>query len=308
MSAPRRKGFTLIELLVVIAIIAILIGLLLPAVQKVREAAARMQCQNNFKQIGLALHNHNDTHGKLPPGQYNNFYSNDAPWIRGCWLQPVLPYVEQDNLYKVYDAARMTNGNWALVVPNKDTKIKTFICPSDPNGGKTQTRDRNTVGGVAVVQGLHTNYVLCAGSTFYTANGQTMNGTFFVKSEVTIVGVTDGTSNTVFASEIRVAPDVTANDLRGRYCNSWEGNNLFTTRLPPNTTVADGQQYQGQSIVGAPVANGGATALALYARSAHTGGVNAMMGDGSVRFVSNSINPAAWLVMGTRAGGETPLE
>ena len=305
MFKSERRGFTLIELLVVIAIIAILIGLLLPAVQKVREAAARMQCSNNFKQLGLALHGHHDTFGKLPPGQYNNFYSNDAPWIRGCWVQPILPFIEQDNLFRIYDTARQANGNWALVVPNKDTIIKTLVCPSDPNGGKTQTRDTNTVNGVAVVQGLYTNYVLCAGSTYYTTNGQNMNGTFYVKSEITMTGVTDGTSNTVFASEIRVSPDVSANDLRGRYCNSWEGNNWFSTLNPPNTTVPDGQQYQGQSIVGAPISNQGPNALALYARSAHTGGVQAMMGDGSVRFIANSIAPLTWQAMGTRNGGET---
>jgi len=307
-TGRRRPAFTLIELLVVIAIIAILIGLLLPAVQKVREAAARMQCSNNLKQLGIALHSYHDTNGKLPPGQYNTFYSNDAPWIRGCWVQPILPYIEQDNLYKTYDAARQTNGDWALLCPNKDTKIKTFTCPSDPNGGKTQTRDTNTIGGVAQMQGLHTNYVLCASSGYYTANGQTMDGTFYVKSENKLVQITDGTSNTVFASEIRLSPDVTANDLRGRYCNSWEGNNLFSTLNPPNTTVADGQQYQGQPIVGAPLANGGPAALALYARSAHTGGVQSLMGDGGVRFVSNTINPVAWRSMGSRAGGEVIQE
>jgi type II secretory pathway pseudopilin PulG len=87
---------------VVIAIIGALVALLLPAVQSAREAARRMSCQNNLKQLALAMHNYHDTFGRLPPGQWNNFYTNDAPWIRGCWVQPILPFIEQKNLYDTY--------------------------------------------------------------------------------------------------------------------------------------------------------------------------------------------------------------
>jgi len=312
----KRRGFTLIELLVVIAIIAILIGLLLPAVQKVREAAARMKCSNNLKQLAIGLHSYHDANNQFPPGQYNTFYTNEFPWCRGCWVQPLLPYIEQDNLYKMWDSAGCSNttSGWALLGQNKDTNVKTLNCPSDPNSPKTATRDTNTVYVLNTTQqqGLHTNYVVCAGSTTYgngatAANGLLTNGMFYVKSKTRMTSITDGTSNTAMVSEIRVSPDVTQNDLRGRYCNSWEGNSWFSTAQPPNTAVPDAQTYQGQSIVGAPlstVANNGTQAL--YARSGHTGGVNLALADGSVRFVSNTVDATAYRSLGSIALGEVP--
>jgi len=220
-------------------------------------------------------------------------------------VQPLLPYIEQDNLYRIYDASRQTNGNWALLCPNKDTLIPALVCPTDPSSPKTQTRDTNSVNGANVMQGLHTNYVLCAGSTSYGTTGRNLNGSFYVKSATRITDVTDGTSNTAFASEICVSPDVSANDLRGRYCNTWEGNNLFSTLNPPNTTVPDRQTYQGQSITWAPITTiGNDGSQELSARSRHDQGVNALMGDGSVRFVSNSVNAGTWQGLGSRSGGE----
>ena len=308
MSYPFRRSaaFTLIELLVVIAIIAILIGLLLPAVQKVREAAARAKCTNNLKQLAIGLHGYHDVNSMFPPGQYNDFYSNDAPWIRGCWIQPMLPFIEQNSLYQIYTASLTTNGNWALLCPNKDTLIPPLVCPSDPGSPKTQTVDTNTVNGTGgVMQGLHTNYVVCSGSTVYGAQGHTLNGMFYVKSKTKMTDVTDGTSNTFMLSEILVVPDSGTNDLRGRYCNSWYGNSWFSTLYPPNTTVPDTVGYQGISTTRAPSTTATNTASAvLSARSMHTNGVNAGMGDGSVRFIINSVDPTAFLNAGTRAGGE----
>ncbi|WP_425613363.1 DUF1559 domain-containing protein [Anatilimnocola sp. NA78] len=303
----KRRGFTLVELLVVIAIIGVLVALLLPAVQAAREAARRMQCQNNLKQIGLAMHNYHDTHLRLPPGQWNNFYANDAPWIRGCWVQPMLPFIEQKNLYETYVAAQPGNGNWALLCPNKDSIIKALICPSDGNSPKTKTRDTNTVGGVAVMQGMHVNYAVCSGSTAYGTGGLALEGIFYTKSFHRLADITDGTSSTLLASEICVVPDsAAANDLRGRYCNSWEGNSWFTALNPPNTTVPDTQGYQGVTIKNAPqttVATSAGT-QALYARSYHPAVVNAALADGSVRSITNSINLVTYKALSTRQGGE----
>ena len=302
----KRRGFTLVELLVVIAIIGVLVALLLPAVQAAREAARRMQCSNNSKQIVLAMHNYHDTFLRLPPGQWNNFYSNDAPWIRGCWVQPILPFIEQKNLYEIYNAARATNGDWALLCPNKDSIIKALICPSDGNSPKTKTIDTNSVNGANVMQGMHTNYVVCSGSTAYATNTD-LNGMFYTKSFLRLADALDGTSNTLFCSEICVVPDTSVNDLRGRYCNSWEGNSWFTALNPPNSTVPDTQNYQGVSSKQAPVTttstSGGAQAL--YARSYHPAGVNVGLADGSVRFMTNSINAVTYKALATRNGGDT---
>jgi prepilin-type N-terminal cleavage/methylation domain-containing protein/prepilin-type processing-associated H-X9-DG protein len=305
---PVRRGFTLVELLVVIAIIGILVALLLPAVQAAREASRRSQCTNNLKQLALGMHNHHDTFKSFPPGQWNDFYGNDAPYVRGCWVGTLLPFIEQTNLANIYLQGLALNGNWALLCTKKDTIIPCLICPSDGNSPKTNTFDGNTTqpGGQFEKQGLHINYVVCSGSTYYPTNGRNSNGMFCVKSKTKFSDMTDGSSNTLFFSEICVSPDVTANDLRGRYCNSWEGNSWFTTLQPPNTSVPDGQQYQGQPIPRAPISNGGGSALALYARSYHPGGVNAALGDGSVRFVSNTVNAVTWAGLGTRSGGEVP--
>jgi prepilin-type N-terminal cleavage/methylation domain-containing protein/prepilin-type processing-associated H-X9-DG protein len=305
-SRLSRPAFTLIELLVVIAIIAILIGLLLPAVQKVREAAAQTQCRNNLKQLATALHNYHSANGNFPVGQYNSFYTDTGLWDRACWIHFILPQLEQDILYDIF--LSVSSGYpGVLNATNKDTLIKTLVCPSDFHSPKLVTYDTNN----GRTQGLHTNYVACAGSTVYGGTGTNLNGIFYVQSQTHMTDISDGTSNTLMLSEICVSPDVNRNDLRGRYSNSWEGNNWFSTANPPNTTVPDCQNYQGISIPQAPMTNSGAgsgatSQNALYARSYHTGGVNAALADGSIRFIANTVNPTVYQALGSRSGGEAP--
>ena len=317
-SSGRRSAFTLIELLVVIAIIAILIGLLLPAVQKVREAAARAQCENNLKQVGLALHNYHDANVVFPSGQFcylggglpkgTNQYGK---FNRQCWETPLLPYLEQGALYneiQQYQSQMYTCyiNIGTIGAPGIETPLKSLICPSDPHGGK------NIIYGVTSVsapknQGFHGNYVLCAGNTAFgpERGGTNLNGLFYAFSHTSVGSITDGTSNTLMGSEILVSPEITGDDIRGRLYNSFMGNTLFSSLNPPNTTVADADTHgHCQPLPNAPCRAGGPNNQS--ARSAHTGGVNALLADGSIHFVSNNITLYTWQAAGSCAGGEVP--
>jgi len=302
-----RQAFTLIELLVVIAIIGVLIGLLLPAVQKVREAAARLKCQNNLKQIGLALHDYYDANQKFPPGA-NNHFDADGEVDRRSWALFLLPFVEQEALYKSIEAFMAQGNPYPVYAPNNKTVIPVYMCPSDPTSPKTITGGSSDP---TNQQGFHGNYVTCAGSEFFNpvrpsgsrSRGDDLNGMFYAYSHTKIDEVTDGTSNTLMTGEVILRPDVTGHDVLGRYYNdAGQGTVCFSTYYPPNTQVPDRHQYC-QSIPRSPC-TATDTDKVVSLRSFHSGGVNVGLADGSVRFISDDVNPNTYKGLGSRDGGE----
>ena len=306
---PRRRGFTLIELLVVIAIIAVLIALLLPAVQQAREAARRSQCQNNLKQFGLALHNYHDVNLVFPYGYRYGSSSLNIARLRESWFQPTMPFLELTNLYEAYVQVhhddQIANGPKTTMVHHTEgfapdlvaTGIPVATCPSDPNSPGDN-------------RGFQGNYVACTGNDHlgaYAQRTQTMRGMFYISSNTDMGSIVDGTSNTVMLAETLVRPGTS--NVWGEPGSYWNGGAWgsfgFTTFEGPNTPLPD-QNYtcRGEDYHLAPCVTVDRDPAYNFARSAHTGGVMVLLADGSVTFVSDSINRATWHALGTRNRGE----
>jgi prepilin-type N-terminal cleavage/methylation domain-containing protein/prepilin-type processing-associated H-X9-DG protein len=333
----KRRGFTLIELLVVIAIIAILIALLVPAVQKVRDAAARTQCVNNLKQMGLGAHNFESTFKRFPAGEGQRGLTGTS---RPSLATVILAYLEQANRFNQFNFAQDVGAVVNRAATWQDVPV--FLCPADPSGA-TFPNGGNPAGRL--------NYFGCIGAAadcrvvndakagIFTgdyspvAAGKAPNG-------ITIVSITDGTSNTAMFAEVRrgtgypsTAVDANTNVTVGSaslstapllydgrtapgcaggtvtnlinytglqyYRGGINHNSFYTHTLPPNwnRTNPGAQKY-----------NCGDTSFRrahISASSHHSGGVNVCMSDGSVHFISDSINFAIWQAIGTHRGGES---
>ena len=305
MARSSRSGFTLIELLVVIAIIAILMGLLLPAVQKVREAAARLSCQNNLKQFGLAIHNYaNTNNGNFPATRVSDPVTGKSKF-RG-WTPLALPYVEQDNVAKLWDFTRKWNVDPNLTTAQ--TSFKLFRCPSAPDGRVVPSSLTAALG--------YGDYgtMNAVRRRFYTANNvpnfptpgtkadDEANGAMAKDRDTPILAVTDGTSNTILLAEDAGRP------------------NLFQRGRNVGTATADGWGWADPDGVGISldgvqadlVTTGGPCFInctndsEVY--SFHSGGVNVLMADGSVRFVRESVSPANFAAMVTASAGDILTE
>jgi prepilin-type N-terminal cleavage/methylation domain-containing protein/prepilin-type processing-associated H-X9-DG protein len=309
--SQRRPAFTLIELLVVIAIIAVLIGLLLPAVQKVRDAAARIRCANNLKQIGLALHGYHDANGTFPPNTWVVIAYPKS--VRTNWSWHLLPYVEQDNLYRSIDMRVGLGGtNWQVVNgPAFRSVVPTYQCPADVGGVAT---------GPVLTGHAISNYAACFSpdgtlvertvspasvlndvfGSLAWQNPATRIALFNINVSRRMADVTDGLSNTVAVSE------VIGGDYRGVW--SHDAGVAYTHHATPNATTPDASWTLSGCLSrrNAPCDGRGSAwgLMDIAARSNHPGGVNALLADGSVRFTSSGIALPVWQATASINAGE----
>jgi prepilin-type N-terminal cleavage/methylation domain-containing protein/prepilin-type processing-associated H-X9-DG protein len=294
----HRHGFTLIELLVVIAIIAILIGLLLPAVQKVREASARAKCSNNLKQMGVALHGFHDVQGRFPPGYNYNPSATPADISEAGWLFFILPYLEQEALYKSANLSLCFGQQPNSLGVISAAMLPLYSCPSDVPGNLALSYyGKGNYAANGGIGPMTSNFTNPLGSI-------TTPGVFLANGRFGIKDITDGTSNTTAASEVLKAP---GDDFRG-VMHYPEGPIYQHNRTPNTSTPDDFRTSLCVSTAKAPCVGVYTAynnrAVIMSARSNHTGGVNVLLCDGSLRFVTNGISQTTWQAAGTIRIGE----
>jgi prepilin-type N-terminal cleavage/methylation domain-containing protein/prepilin-type processing-associated H-X9-DG protein len=342
-KSDLRGGFTLIELLVVIAIIAILMGLLLPAVQKVREAASRIKCQNNLKQLGLALHNYHDSQGSFPPGM-----SGPNPIVADAWYSAfslLLPYLEQDNTSRLLNYATpwWDPSNYQAVA----VSVPGFFCPSNRTSGWIDLTLISAQWGYTLPpQVASCDYAFCKGATAAFSKNPNdapaaLRGVFDVRISrsdgVRLVQITDGTSNTFAMGEAAggnpryLVRDITdpsqpaidpLTNLPAVAEQAWGAPSMAQPSIPTYTSMFAGTAQYGlapdprDEPMNAPLVAPTVASDVSFGdnkdgqdwvsgfRSLHPGGCNFLFCDGSVHFVSQSIRPDVYRALSTYAGGE----
>jgi prepilin-type N-terminal cleavage/methylation domain-containing protein/prepilin-type processing-associated H-X9-DG protein len=300
----RHVGFTLVELLVVIAIIGILVGLLLPAVQAAREAARRMQCWNNLKQIGLGLHNYHDVYKKFPFGNYldKSFLATNPshPTLNSQWSWSImlLPYIEQSPMFNQLNVGPNTFefcANDPARLAMLKTPLPAFICPSDLEAGVNRNRPFLMKGGGGLCNGMRlTVDTEFAKSNYMGCNGNDDNDGIFDSGSNRQIGfrdITDGTSNTIIVGERRSRRYVNQSVNTGPWAGVWAGQELSCTGITNVWCLLGKTEYQmnsGKHREGAGSTTASDEPLIAFG-SEHTGGANFVLADGSVRFISDSI-------------------
>jgi prepilin-type N-terminal cleavage/methylation domain-containing protein/prepilin-type processing-associated H-X9-DG protein len=293
-----RGAFNLIELLLVLAIIAVLIGLLVPAVMKVRETAARLHCQSNLRQIGLALHNYHDTQSSFPP----TFSTRSYRYL--SWMARVLPYVEQDALWLQAEGAyRVSNWPWSTPAHPDGAVVKLFACPTDARAAETKTVTffnpypmPGRGPGIVTLPVAFTSYLGNAGTNLYA-----QNGVFAPNTPTRLLDLTDGSGNTLLVGERPHAPDGTFGWWYAGPGQGFTGSaDVVLGAAEINVTRPScprGPYRFGPGKLDNPCDM-------FHYWGLHSGGANFLLADGSVHLVSYRVAPDLLSALATRQGGE----